>query len=40
MLNTYIRTFVGRLYGMLAGVSKADYYEIPETEKASPKVKF
>ena len=40
MLNTFIRTFVGRLYALLAGVSKADYYEIPEAEKAAPKVKF
>ena len=40
MLNTFIRTFVGRLYALLAGVSKADYYEIPDAEKAAPKVKF
>ena len=39
-LNTYIRTFVGRLYAAFAGVSKAEYYEIPEAEKAVPKVKF
>ena len=40
MLNTYIRTFLGRFYAMLAGVSSAEYYEIPEAEKAVPKVKF
>ncbi len=40
MLNTYIRTFFGRFYAMFAGVSKADYFEIPEGEKAAPKVKF
>jgi LemA protein len=40
MLNTYIRTFFGRFYAMFAGVSKADYFEIPEAEKAAPKVKF
>ncbi len=40
MLNTFIRTFFGRFYAMLAGVSKADYFEIPEGEKAAPKVKF
>ncbi len=39
-LNTYIRTFLGRLYAVLAGVSPADYYEIPEAEKAAPQVKF
>jgi LemA protein len=39
-LNTYIRTFTGRLYALLAGVSAAEYYEIPEAEKEAPKVKF
>ena len=40
ILNTYIRTFFGRFYAMLAGVEPADYYEIPESEKQAPKVKF
>jgi LemA protein len=40
MLNTYIRTFLGRLYALLAGVSPAQYYEIPQAEKEAPKVKF
>jgi len=40
ILNTYIRTFFGRLYALLAGVEPADYYEIPEAEKQVPKVKF
>jgi LemA protein len=39
-LNTYIRTFLGRFFATLAGVSKAEYYEIPESEKAAPKVAF
>jgi LemA protein len=39
-LNTYIRTFFGRFYALLAGVSRAEYYEIPEAEKEAPKVKF
>lgn len=39
-LNTYIRTFFGRFYAMIAGVSSAAYYEVPEAEKAVPKVKF
>ena len=38
--NTYIRTIFGRLYAMLAGVSPADYHEIPKEKKAAPKVKF
>jgi len=40
VLNTYIRTFFGRFYAMFAGVSKAEYYEVPEAEQAVPKVKF
>ena len=40
ILNTFIRTFFGRLYGLLAGVEPAEYYEIPESEKQAPKVKF
>ncbi len=39
-LNTYIRTVYGRLFAGLAGVSKAEYYQVPEAEKAAPKVKF
>jgi LemA protein len=40
ILNTYIRTFFGRFYALLAGVEPADYYKIPEAEKQVPKVKF
>lgn len=40
ILNTYIRTFFGRFFAAFASVSKAEYYEIPEGEKAAPKVKF
>ncbi len=39
-LNTYIRTVFGRLFAALAGVTSAEYYEIPEAEKEAPKVKF
>ena len=39
-LNTFIRTFLGRFYALLAGVTPAQYYEIPEAEKEAPKVKF
>jgi LemA protein len=40
MLNTYIRTFFGRLFASFAGVSSAEYYEIPEGEGEAPKVDF
>ncbi|MFQ5454925.1 MAG: LemA family protein [Nitrospirota bacterium] len=40
ILNTYIRTFFGRTFAGFAGVSSAEYYEIPEAEKEAPKVKF
>ena len=39
-LNTYIRTVFGGFFANMAGVTKADYYQIPEAEKAAPKVKF
>ncbi len=39
-LNTYIRTVYGRFFAGLAGVTKAEYYQVPEAEKAAPKVKF
>jgi LemA protein len=39
-LNTYIRTFLGKFYAMIAGVSNAAYYEVPAAEKAAPQVKF
>jgi LemA protein len=39
-LNTYIRTVFGRIFAGLAGVSKAEYYQVQEAEKAAPKVKF
>lgn len=39
-LNTHIRTFFGRFYAMIAGVSSAAYYDVPEAEQAVPAVKF
>jgi LemA protein len=39
-LNTYIRTFFGRFYAMLAGVSAAQYYKVPEGQAETPKVQF
>src|SRR4030066_640840 len=40
ILNTYRRTVFGRFFAALAGVSGAEYYEIPEAEKEAPKRKF
>ena len=40
ILNTYIRTVAGRYFASLAGVTKAEYYQVPEAEQAAPKVKF
>lgn len=40
LLNTYRRTFYGRFFAALAGVSAAEYYEVPEGEQAVPAVKF
>jgi LemA protein len=39
-LNTFIRTFYGRFFASMAGVEKAEYFEIPEGEAAVPKVQF
>jgi len=40
ILNTFIRTFMGRFYAMVAGVQSAEYYKVPEAEQAVPTVKF
>ncbi|MEC4676184.1 MAG: LemA family protein [Nitrospirota bacterium] len=40
LLNTYIRTFFGRFFAGIAGVSPAEYYEIPEGQAENPQVKF
>ncbi len=40
VLNTFIRTFMGRFFAGMAGVSAAEYYEIPEGETETPKVSF
>lgn len=39
-LNTFIRTFYGKFFASMAGVEKAEYFEIPESEAAVPKVTF
>lgn len=40
LLNTYKRTVFGRFFAALAGVSAAEYYEIPEGQAETPKVTF
>ena len=40
VLNTYRRTVFGRFFASIAGVSAAEYYEIPKGEAETPKVKF
>jgi LemA protein len=39
-LNVYIKTFPGMFFAPWAGVKEAQYFNIPEGEKAAPKVKF
>jgi len=40
LLNTYIRTVFGRFFAGFAGVTNAEYFEVPETEQAVPQVRF
>lgn len=39
-LNTFTRTLLGRIYAGLAGVEKAEYFEIEEGARETPKVQF
>ncbi|MEC4687020.1 MAG: LemA family protein [Nitrospirota bacterium] len=39
-VNTFTRELLGRFYSGLAGVGPAEYFEIEEAAKATPKVKF
>lgn len=39
-LNTFTRKLLGRFYAGLAGVEQAEYFEVGEEAKATPKVKF
>ena len=39
-LNTFTRKLLGRFYSSLASVGPAEYFEIEEAAKASPKVDF
>ena len=38
--NTFTRTIFGRFYASLAGVEKAEYFEVGEEAKTAPKVSF
>ncbi len=40
VLNTYSRKLLGQFYCDLAGVEKAEYYEVPDAAKTAPKVDF
>lgn len=40
VLNTFTRKLLGRLYAALAGVGRAEYFEIEEAARTTPKVKF
>ncbi len=40
VLNTFTRKLLGSLYAGLAGVEKAEYFEIGEEAKTAPKVEF
>ncbi len=40
LLNTFTRKLLGRVYASLAGVEKAEYFEIGEEARSTPKVKF
>ena len=39
-LNTFTRKLLGRFYAGLAGVEKAEYFQVEEAAKAPPKVSF
>ena len=39
-LNTYRRSVFGRFIAAFANIGEAQYYEIPQAEKETPKVKF
>ena len=40
VLNTFTRKVTGRLYASLAGVEKAEYFEVTEDAKTAPKIDF
>ncbi len=40
VLNTFTRKITGRFYASLAGVEKAEYFEISDEAKTTPKISF
>lgn len=40
VVNTFSRKMLGRLYASLAGVEKAEYFQISQEAKTAPKVNF
>ena len=39
-VNTFTRSFFGRFYASLAGVEKAEYFEVTDEAKVVPKIDF
>ncbi len=39
-LNSYRRSFMGRFIAAFANVGEAQYYEVPQTQREAPQVKF
>ena len=39
-VNTYVRSFFGRMFCNMAGVEKGEYFEATEEQKVTPKVNF
>jgi len=39
-LNSYRRSFMGRVIAAIANVGEAQYYEVPPAQREAPKVKF
>ncbi len=39
-LNTYVKTFPGSLFASLAGIKTEEYFNVPEAQQQTPRVKF
>lgn len=40
VLNTFVKTFPGRIFAAFAGVGPAQYFDIPQVQAEAPAVKF
>lgn len=40
LLNTYVKTFPGRLFASWAGIGPSEYFNVPDTQQQVPEVKF